>query len=104
MARANLMFVFAVAGVVLLIACQRGQPVPRWCANRRQEMTVRRARRGRARLIRQLLSESLMLAATGAAAGLALAWWAKDALPRMLEDDVILDTAIDVTPWRSPAG
>ena len=37
-----------------------------------------------------------MLAATGAAAGLALAWWAKDALPRMLEDDVILDTAIDV--------
>ena len=57
---------------------------------------MRRRSAGRARLIRQLLSESLMLAATGAAAGLALAWWAKDALPRMLEDDVILDTAIDV--------
>ena len=98
MARANLMFVFAVAGVVLLIACVNvASLLLVRAANRRQEMTVRRALgAGRARLIRQLLSESLMLAATGAAAGLALAWWAKDALPRMLEDDVILDTAIDV--------
>jgi predicted permease len=46
-------------------------------------------------LIRQLLTESLMLATAGAVAGLAIAWWAKDALPRMFEDDVVLATAID---------
>ena len=106
MARNSLTILFALSGIVLLIAC-----VNVAClllvraANRRQEMTVRLALgASRARLIRQLLSESLVLAAAGAAAGLAFASWANDALPRMLEDDVVLATAIDLRALAFAAG
>ena len=106
MARNSLTILFALSGIVLLIAC-----VIVAClllvraANRRQEMSVRLALgASRARLIRQLLSESLVLAAAGAAAGLAFASWANDALPRMLEDDVVLATAIDLRALAFAAG
>ena len=105
-ARANLTFLFVVTGVVLLIACVNvASLLLVRAANRRQEMTVRLALgASRARLIRQLLSESLVLAAAGAAAGLALASWANDALPRMFEDDVALATAINVRALAFTAG
>jgi predicted permease len=98
MARDSLMILFAISGIVLLIACVNVASLMLVrAANRRQEMAVRLALgASRARLIRQLLSESLVLAAVGAAAGLGLASWAKDALPRLLEDDVVLATAIDL--------
>jgi predicted permease len=96
-ARENLMFLFGVTGVVLLIACVNvASLLLVRAANRRQEMTMRRALgASRGRLIRQLLTESLLLAAVGAAAGVVLAVWVKDVLPRMFEADAVLDTAID---------
>jgi predicted permease len=105
-ARNSLTILFALSGIVLLIACVNVASLMLVrAANRRQEMTVRLALgASRARLIRQLLSESLVLAGAGAAAGLGLASWANDALPRMLEDDVVLATAIDLRALAFAAG
>jgi predicted permease len=95
------LFVFAVIGLVLLLACANVATVLVSTAiTREREMGVRAALgASRGRIVRQLVTESLALGTIAAAIGLVFAYWAIPTIGTMIEAPAGTDLAPDLTVY-----
>ncbi len=103
-----LLVLMGTVGLVLLICCANVANLQlARAAGRRREMSLRLAvGAGRGRLLRQLVTESLLLAAAGAALALCFAVWASHLLLRLTSstDRLPVDVQLDGTVLVFTAG